>query len=76
MEVQDETVNRRRVAARKRARPRVLTNLGRRRRVGTNEWGKPLVACPQCRAPALVDATRSVWCRACGYTSNGLAGCG
>ena len=60
----------------KRAPARVPTNIGRLLRVGTNEWGKPLVACPQCGAPAVVDATRAVWCRACGYTSNGIAGCG
>ncbi|HEX7592774.1 MAG TPA: hypothetical protein VF429_01255 [Anaerolineae bacterium] len=69
-------MTRRRAAAATRIQPRVVTNIGRRRRVGTNEWGKPLVACPQCRAPAVVDATQSVWCSACGYTSNGLAGCG
>jgi hypothetical protein len=57
------------------ARLRVLTNIGRLIRLGTNAWGKALVACPQCGAPAVVDATQTVWCRACGYTSAGLVGC-
>jgi len=54
---------------------RVQTRRGRLKRVGTNAWGKPLVACQQCRAPAVVDATRNIYCRACGYTTLGLAGC-
>jgi ribosomal protein L37AE/L43A len=53
----------------------VKTNLGKRLRIGTNEWGKALVACPQCNQPAVVDATQTIWCRACGYTSAGIAGC-
>lgn len=56
--------------------PMVLTRLGRLPQIGVNEWGKALVACPQCGAPAVVDATREIWCRACGYTSQGLVGCG
>ncbi len=75
MGVQAKAVTHRRAAA-IRTHPRVLTNIGCLRRVGTNEWGKPLVACPNCGAPAVVDATQIVWCRACGYTSNGLIGCG
>ncbi len=55
---------------------RVTTRLGRLPRVGINAWGKPLVACPQCGAPAVVDTTQEISCRACGYATPGLGGCG
>ncbi len=63
--------------ARKRAlQPRVRTRLGWLPRLGTNEWGKVLVKCPQCGAPATATNTGDVWCRACGYTTAELMGCG
>ena len=64
---------------RKKTKPRmarVTTRIGRLPRVGTNAWGKALVACPRCGAPAVVDATQEISCRACGYATPGLSGCG
>lgn len=71
----DNHTSLRRVVKKQPARSRVQTNIGRLPRVGTNDWGKVMVACPQCGAPAVVDVTQVVWCRACGYTSVGLVGC-
>ncbi len=57
-------------------RAQVKTRLGWLPRVGTNEWGKPLVSCPQCGRPATATGTGDVWCRECGFTTAQLAGCG
>jgi hypothetical protein len=62
------------------ARPRALqthlkTKVGQLKRIGTNPWGKPLVACPQCGQPATAGKSGDVWCRACGFDTATLVGC-
>ncbi len=61
---------------RRKAPPRIQTRVGRLIKFGVNEWGKPLVRCPQCGGTATTGRTGEVWCRECGYTSAALAGCG
>lgn len=55
---------------------RVETKLGWLVQIGTNPWGNALVTCPRCGQAATAGKTGDVWCRACGFDTATLAGCG
>ena len=57
-------------------RSRVFTRIGNLHRLGTNEWGKALVECPECGAKATAGKAGAVWCMECGFSSAVLVGCG
>ncbi len=54
----------------------VPTRIGRLTKIGTNEWGKPLVECPRCGGRATTGRTGEVWCNECDFSTVGMAGCG
>ncbi len=56
--------------------PTVSTRIGRLIKIGTNEWGKPLVECPRCGGTATTGRTGEVWCSECDFSTVGMAGCG